>query len=711
MALASAHAIAQTQALETHVQLDEISVHEAYQAVQGRMRSRDAIQKEVVSKSVIEKKAAQTLADALDNETGVDTQNSCANCGSKRITVNGLRGEHTTVMIDGMPMYSTVSSIYGMDAVPVVGISELEITRGAGQSLIAPEAIGGAVNLVTVGATHDHLELQTRFGEYGNRNLSLLGTIVGDTLKNRGVVALQWSGQNSFDGAGNGVATSPESSTLALFAKAGRDFTSRDHLELRYGRQQLFLLGGNTTGYEPSTYQKGVLTAPRFANNDVRQAYLDDPARITDLVRLQRNEGSMRYSHDFSTAQLQSTFSVAHQTQNSIYMHGYDYDNRSVVLFGDVRGLMQVGSDHMFTVGADARRETLRSQSERLYEQMGLPRDDLNASTLGGYIQESWNPRADLELVGAVRVDHLRVRWTDTGIQTSGVTSTLLSPRANLRWEPHKGLVSRLSYGRGYRTPLSFFESQHGLSENGFVSAITKPERSHGMGYAFTVDRSLVTVTASTHYNILQNMAYADEGDGSGPARFVNYDNDLGLWTNDIVCDVKLGAGVTIFGGYERFTMPGEYKKRLPVAAIEERGRVGMDWQGRRHQIGIQVNMIGARDLEPYGYGQHFATYQSTPADPDFPEFGTVDVVNEPKWRRAPFFATVDLSGRYKISENIQLEASVTNLFDITQAKKGDSPLNWRQHGANAGHFHFDNNHIWGPLRGRVATVGITAAL
>lgn len=47
-------------------------------------------------------------------------------------------------------MHSTISAFYGVDAIPVIGLSGVEVKRGAGQALMAPESIGGVLNLLTV---------------------------------------------------------------------------------------------------------------------------------------------------------------------------------------------------------------------------------------------------------------------------------------------------------------------------------------------------------------------------------------------------------------------------------------------------------------------------------------------------------------------------------------------------------------------------------
>ncbi|WP_249321487.1 TonB-dependent receptor plug domain-containing protein, partial [Pseudoalteromonas ruthenica] len=81
--------------------------------------------------------------------------------------INGLKGEHTNVLVDGIPMHTMISGFYGMDSVAASGIGRIEIARGAGASLTAPEAIGGTVNLVTAEPSEDKIELDMATGSDG----------------------------------------------------------------------------------------------------------------------------------------------------------------------------------------------------------------------------------------------------------------------------------------------------------------------------------------------------------------------------------------------------------------------------------------------------------------------------------------------------------------------------------------------------------------
>ena len=71
------------------------------------------------------------------------------------------------LLIDGIPMYSSVSSAYGLDSVGLYGVERIDITHSAGASLIAPEALAGTVNIVTKRPTRDEAQMRVQGGNFG----------------------------------------------------------------------------------------------------------------------------------------------------------------------------------------------------------------------------------------------------------------------------------------------------------------------------------------------------------------------------------------------------------------------------------------------------------------------------------------------------------------------------------------------------------------
>lgn len=53
------------------------------------------------------------------------------------------------VLIDGMPIVSGLSTVYGLSGIPNSLIEQVEIVKGPASSLYGSEAVGGLINIIT----------------------------------------------------------------------------------------------------------------------------------------------------------------------------------------------------------------------------------------------------------------------------------------------------------------------------------------------------------------------------------------------------------------------------------------------------------------------------------------------------------------------------------------------------------------------------------
>ena len=156
-------------------QLGEITVSGG-KAVGAKPVLRDEIiATESIGARELEKTGATTLTEALDKRPGISVQTECSICNVRNVVLNNLPGRYTTLLIDGIPIFSSVSSAYGLDSVSLGGLERIDISRGAGTSLIAPEALAGSVNIVTRRPTKDEFLANQQFGSYGQWNTDLFG--------------------------------------------------------------------------------------------------------------------------------------------------------------------------------------------------------------------------------------------------------------------------------------------------------------------------------------------------------------------------------------------------------------------------------------------------------------------------------------------------------------------------------------------------------
>jgi outer membrane receptor for ferrienterochelin and colicins len=127
-------------------ELDAVVVTGTLKAVR-RMES--PVPVEVYTPQFFKKNPTPTLFDALQNVNGVRPQLNCNICNTGDIHINGLEGPYTMVLIDGMPIVSSLSTVYGLSGIPNSLVERIEIVKGPASSLYGSEAVGGLINIIT----------------------------------------------------------------------------------------------------------------------------------------------------------------------------------------------------------------------------------------------------------------------------------------------------------------------------------------------------------------------------------------------------------------------------------------------------------------------------------------------------------------------------------------------------------------------------------
>ena len=127
-------------------QLNEVVVSGTLKAVK---RLESAVPVEVYSPIFFKKNPTASIYEALQNVNGVRPQLNCGVCNTGDIHINGLEGPYTLVLIDGMPIVSSLSTVYGLSGIPNSLVERIEIVKGPASSLYGSEAVGGLINIIT----------------------------------------------------------------------------------------------------------------------------------------------------------------------------------------------------------------------------------------------------------------------------------------------------------------------------------------------------------------------------------------------------------------------------------------------------------------------------------------------------------------------------------------------------------------------------------
>jgi outer membrane receptor for ferrienterochelin and colicins len=104
---------------------------------------------DIITSKLFQKTSTPNLFEATSLVNGVKPQINCNVCNTGDIHINGLEGPYTLILIDGMPIVSGLSSVYGLMGIPASMIERLEIAKGPAGALYGSEAMGGTINLIT----------------------------------------------------------------------------------------------------------------------------------------------------------------------------------------------------------------------------------------------------------------------------------------------------------------------------------------------------------------------------------------------------------------------------------------------------------------------------------------------------------------------------------------------------------------------------------
>ena len=141
------------QPVEVNIVLDEEGQSLKEVVITGTMkevsRTESPIPVEIITSKLFKKNPTATLFEAVGMVNGVQPQLNCSVCNTGDIHINGMEGPYTMILIDGMPIVSALSTVYGLNGIPNSIVDRIEVVKGPGSSLYGSEAMGGIINVVT----------------------------------------------------------------------------------------------------------------------------------------------------------------------------------------------------------------------------------------------------------------------------------------------------------------------------------------------------------------------------------------------------------------------------------------------------------------------------------------------------------------------------------------------------------------------------------
>lgn len=448
----------------------------------------------VINGKVFDITQSTCLAQGLNFQPGVRTEDNCQSCGFTQVRINGLDGHYSQILVDSRPIFSSLNGVYGLEQIPANMIDRVEVVRGGGSALFGASAIGGTINIITkepvrnsasFGHTLMSIGGSNSFDNVTTGNVSL----VTDDNK-AGVYAYgQTRNRKGYDHDGDGYTELPELNNQTFGLNSYLRLNPYSKLSLQYHGIHEFRRGGNRLEQAPHeaniteqvehSIQGGGLTYDYFAP--------DEKNRLSAYFSFQTTSRKSYYGGigEGTDDDRDAAGKAYGTTHDFTYVAGAQYvHNFSKLLF--------MPSD--LTLGAEYNFDGLKDVI------LGYDRHFKQDVHIGSFFfQNEWKSKQWGFLVGG-RLDKHNL-----------VDNIIFSPRANLRYNPTDNLNFRLTYAGGFRAPQAFDEDLHVGVVGGerLVTVLAdklKEERSN----SFSISADIYHKFGNVQTNLLVEGFYTD---------------------------------------------------------------------------------------------------------------------------------------------------------------------------------------------------------
>jgi outer membrane receptor for ferrienterochelin and colicins len=466
---------------------------------------------------------ACNLSDGLKFQPGLRVETDCQTCNYTQLRINGLGGGYSQILINGRPIFSPLTGLYGLEQIPVNMIERIETIRGGGSSLYGSSAIGGVVNVITKIPKTNNFDVN-----YTYQNIN--------------------SDADDHMVSGNAtVVSKSENAGVSFFVNhRNRDFY--DHNNDNFS--ELTTLKNNSFGanffFLPSENQK--LEASFSKLNEYRYGgeMVDDVAYLTEQAEERTHDvimGSLDYQINFNNDNSSLiTYFAGQQTNRDHYTGIFpdeieDINNhianppygtsKTVTLQGGVQFNHRLNNffkgSNVLTIGTEYLVDDVLDVIDSYNYKI-----DQTTRNLGSFFQSDWEISSKLNLLSGFRVDSNNL-----------VDNLIVSPRLSLLYKSESNLQLRATWSTGFRAPQAFDTDLHIAFAGGGVSRISLDddlveERSNSFSASINYDKStekfIAGFTLEGFYTKLKDVFYLNPiGEDEFGQRFEKQNGDAAI--------------------------------------------------------------------------------------------------------------------------------------------------------------------------------------
>ena len=471
---------------ELTLQGEELENSLAEVVVTGTMKEvsklESAVPVEIYTPVFFKRNPVPNLFESLQNINGIRPQLNCNVCNTGDIHINGLEGPYTMIMIDGMPIVSGLSTVYGLSGIPSALIERVEVVKGPASTLYGSEAVGGLINVITKKPSSAPLVSADVMGTSWSEFNTDLGVKYKVGEKAQSLFGLNYFNfQRPIDKNGDGFTDITLQNRISLFNKIS--FDRKDN--------RVFSIGGRYVYENRWGGQMQWTPKDRGSNEIYAESIYTKRWEVIGAYQLPIRE------------KITFQFSANGHNQDSYY-GTTPFAAQQYIGFGQFTWDKKIAEKHDLLIGT-ALRYTYYDDNTP-----ATSLDNVNAPSKvvlpGIFAQDEISLSANHKLLLGLRYDY------------NSIHGSILTPRLNYKWtSTDKKNVLRASFGNGYRVANVFTEDHAALTGARKVEFTEelKPERSWNgnLNYVrkfFLSNGSFVGLDATAFYTFFNNRIIPD---------------------------------------------------------------------------------------------------------------------------------------------------------------------------------------------------------
>ncbi len=521
-----------------------------------------------------------SVFDALANINGVKPQVNCNVCATGDIHINGLEGPYTMVLIDGMPIVSGLSTVYGLSGIPQSLIERVEVVKGPASTLYGSEAVGGLINIITKTPSKAPVFSTDVFGTtWGELNVDMAGKFkVGD--KTQSLLGVNYFNyQNPIDKNGDNFTDLTLQHRISVFNK----------WDIRQKGGKVLSIAGRYM-YED-----------RWGGEmNWNKSYRGGEDVYGESIYTKRWELFGNYK---LSSKLNFMFSGNWHDQNSVYGSTPYLANQNIyfsqLTYGTRAGIhdLLAGLAYRYTFYDDNTPATFLAGNNQ----------PAHTHLPGVFLQDEIKLNSNHTVMLGARYDH------------NSIHGSILSPRVNYKWSSNdKNTVFRLGAGNGFRVANVFTEDHAALTGARDVIFLEelKPETSWNvnanlvkkyhlrngtfLGFDATAFYTYFTNKIIPDYDTDPNKIIYTNLDGYAISRGVSLNIDA-VFANGLKLNVG-GTAMDVFntedGQKERQMFAERFTATWTVGYTFHKPKITVDYTGNLYSP-MRLPLLGDTDPRP----------------------------------------------------------------------------------------------------------------